>query len=105
MSHKPHFLSTKEQLEVKQQREKSKPRSAFNSQEQQQYRVAREPCINKYAKLIESRGILLTEAANQLAEEQSRLLYEDIFKPLDVFSMLQKRSKNVPQNDYTKKAA
>ena len=96
---------SKEQLEVEQEGEKSKPRGAFHSKEKQQQRVVSEPCINKYSKLIASRGIRLTEAAYELTEEQSRLLYEDIFKPLDLFSMLRERSKTLPQENYTKKAA
>ena len=58
-------------------------------------RFASEPCINKYSKLIESRGIQLTEAAYQLTEDQCRSLYEDIFKPLDVYSILQERRETV----------
>ena len=93
--------ASKQQLEVEQEGEKIK----FHSKEKQQQRVVSEPCINKYSKLIASRGIHLTEAAYELNEEQSRLLYEDIFKPLDLFSMLRERSKTVPQKNYTKKAA
>ena len=97
--------ASKEQLEVEQEGEESKPRGAFHDKEKQQQHVVSEPCINKYSKLIASRGIHLTEAAYELNEEQSRLLYEDIFKPLDLFSMLRERSKTVPQENYKKKAA
>ena len=68
-----------------------------NIRDQHRPRFASEPCINKYSKLIESRGIQLTEAAYQLTEEQCRSLYEDIFKPLDVYSMLQERRKTIQQ--------
>ena len=68
-----------------------------NIKDQPRPRFASEPCINKYSKLIESRGIQLTEAAYQLTEEQCRSLYEDIFKPLDVYSMLQERRKTIQQ--------
>lgn len=70
-------------------------RSAYRKPEKKQrQRVESEPCISKYTNLINSRGIQLTEAANDLTEEQCRLLYEDIFKPLDICSMLLERSKN-----------
>ena len=68
-----------------------------NIEDHHRPRFASEPCINKYSKLIASRGIKLTEAAYQLTEEQCRLLYEDIFKPLDVYSILQERRKTVQQ--------
>ena len=66
-----------------------------NFKDQNRQRVVSEPCINKYAELIASRGIQLTEAANELTEEECRLLYEDIFKPLDVSSILQQRNQAV----------
>lgn len=72
-------------------------KSTERGKEQQRKRVESEPCINKYAQFISNRGIQLTGAANELTEEQSRLLYEDIFKPLDIYSILQERSKNVSQ--------
>ena len=68
-----------------------------NIEHQHRPRFVSEPCINKYSKLIASRGIKLTEAAYQLTEEQCRLLYEDIFKPLDMYSILQERRKTVQQ--------
>ena len=68
-----------------------------NIEDQHRPRFVSEPCINKYSKLIACRGIKLTEAAYQLTEEQCRLLYEDIFKPLDVYSILQERRKTVQQ--------
>lgn len=67
-------------------------RTFVNAQQQRQHMVS-VPCINKYAQIISARGIKLTSAANELSEEQCRLLYEDIFKPLDVLSILQERRK------------
>ena len=83
---------------IKPQRSKSeKARSLYCDEQQQRPHIVSEPCINKYSQIISSRGIKLTEAANELSEEQCRLLYEDIqFKPLDFFSILQERMKNVP---------
>lgn len=72
-------------------------KSTERGKEQQRKRVESEPCINKYAPFISNKGIQLTEAANELTEERCRLLYEDIFKPLDIYSILQERSKNVSQ--------
>lgn len=67
----------------------------FGNAQQQRQRMVSVPCINKYAQIISARGIQLTSAANELSEEQCRLLYEDIFKPLDVFSiLLERRKKN-----------
>ena len=66
-----------------------------NIKDRHRRRVASEPCINKYAELIESQGIQLTEAVNELTEEECRLLYEDIFKPLDICSILQERIKEI----------
>ena len=94
------FPTVPELLEAEHRRETRKTRR-FQSEtgqstygdikDQPRQRVASEPCINKYADLIASRGIQLTEAANELTEEQCRLLYEDIFKPLDIYSILQQR--------------
>ena len=95
-----------EDRQVRRREIKSKPRrfqseteqcTFKNIRDQHRPRFASEPCINKYSKLIESRGIKLTEAAYQLTEEQCRSLYEDIFKPLDVYSMLQERRKTSQQ--------
>ena len=44
---------------------------------------------------IESQGIKLTAAAKELSDEKWRLLYEDIFKPLDFFSILHERRKEL----------
>ena len=96
------FPTVPELHELKNRRETRKPQR-FQSEtawsmyrpNQNRQRVVSEPCINKYAELIASRGIQLTEAANELTEEECRLLYEDIFKPLDVFSILQERSQAV----------
>ena len=52
-------------------------------------RFVSEPCGNKYTQLMEKQGAKLTNAAYELTEEQSRLLYEDMFKPLDVFALTQ----------------
>ena len=41
-----------------------------------------------YTQLMEKQGAKLTNAAYELTEEQSRLLYEDMFKPLDVFALI-----------------
>ena len=51
-------------------------------------RFVSEPCGNMYTKLMEKQGAKLTNAAYELTEEQSRLLYEDMFKPLDVFALI-----------------
>ena len=84
---------------IKPQRSKSeKTRGLYCNEQQQRPRIVSEPCINKYAQIISSRGIKLTEAANELSEEQCRLLYEDIFKPLDFFSILQERMENLPED-------
>ena len=56
-------------------------------------RFVSEPCGNKYTQLMEEQGAKLTNAAYELTEEQSRLLYEDIFKPLDVFALIQSAAK------------
>ena len=37
----------------------------------------------------------LTEAANQLSDEELALLYEDILKPLDFYAMLHERRKKL----------
>lgn len=42
---------------------------------------------------VSSQGIKLTEVAKELSDEKWRLLYEDIFKPLDFYSILHERSK------------
>lgn len=42
---------------------------------------------------VSSQGIKLTEVAKELRDEKWRLLYEDIFKPLDFYSILHERSK------------
>ena len=44
---------------------------------------------------IESQGIKLTAVAKELSDEKWRLLYEDIFKPLDFFSILHERRKEL----------
>ena len=44
---------------------------------------------------IASQGIKLTAAAKELSDEEWRLLYEDIFKPLDFYSILHERSKKL----------
>ena len=81
----------------------SKPERELGAIEQQQRQrvtgTSDEPCINKYAQLISCRGIKLTKAAYELDEEQCRLLYEDIFKPLDFVSILLERSKTAPQGN------
>ena len=51
-------------------------------------RFVSEPCGNMYTQLMEKQGAKLTNAAYELTEEQSRLLYEDMFKPLDVFALI-----------------
>ena len=51
-------------------------------------RFVSEPCGNTYTQLMEKQGAKLTNAAYELTEEQSRLLYEDMFKPLDVFALI-----------------
>ena len=51
-------------------------------------RFVSEPCGNMYTQLMEKHGAKLTNAAHELTEEQSRLLYEDMFKPLDVFTLI-----------------
>ena len=51
-------------------------------------RFVSEPSGNKYTQLMEKQGAKLTNAAYELTEEQSRLLYEDMFKPLDVFALI-----------------
>ena len=56
-------------------------------------RFVSEPCGNKYTQLMEKQGAKLTNAAYELTEEQSRLLYEDMFKPLDVFALIQSAAK------------
>ena len=56
-------------------------------------RFVSEPCGNMYTQLMEKQGAKLTNAAYELTEEQSRLLYEDIFKPLDVFALIQSAAK------------
>ena len=56
-------------------------------------RFQSEPCGNKYTQLMEKQGAKLTNAAYELTEEQSRLLYEDMFKPLDVFALIQSAAK------------
>ena len=95
------FPTVPELLEAEHRRETRKPRrfqsetgqsTNRNIKDQHRQRVLSEPCINKYAELIASRGIQLTEAANKLTEEECRLLYEDIFKPLDIYSILQERN-------------
>ena len=98
------FPTVPELLEAEHRRETRKPRrfqsetgrsTNRNIKDQHRQRVLSEPCINKYAELITSRGIQLTEAANKLTEEECRLLYEDIFKPLDICSILQERNQAV----------
>ena len=44
---------------------------------------------------ISSQGMKLTAAAKELNDEEWRLLYEDIFKPLDFYSILHERSKKL----------
>ncbi|KAL9983860.1 hypothetical protein ACROYT_G006102, partial [Oculina patagonica] len=44
---------------------------------------------------ILSQGIKLTAAAKDLSDEKWRLLYEDIFKPLDFYSILHERRKEL----------
>ena len=56
-------------------------------------RFVSEPSGNKYTQLMEKQGAKLTNAAYELTEEQSRLLYEDMFKPLDVFALIQSAAK------------
>ena len=56
-------------------------------------RFVSEPSGNKYTQLMEKQGAKLTNAAYELTEEQSRLLYEDMFKPLDVFALTQSAAK------------
>ena len=56
-------------------------------------RFVSEPCGNMYTQLMEKQGAKLTNAAYELTEEQSRLLYEDMFKPLDVFALIQSAAK------------
>jgi len=91
---------------IKPQRSKSeKTRGLYCNEQQQRPRIVSEPCINKCAQIISSRGIKLTEAANELSEEQCRLLYEDIFKPLDFFSILQERMENLPEDSQFEKDA
>ena len=98
------FPTVPELLEAEHRRETRKPRrfqsetgqSPYrNIKDQHRQRVLSEPCITKYAELIASRGIQLTEAANKLTEEECRLLYEDIFKPLDIYSILRERNRAV----------
>lgn len=45
--------------------------------------------------LISKRGIKLTAAAKELSDEKWSLLYEDIFKPLDVYAILHERKNNL----------
>ena len=42
-----------------------------------------------------SQGIKLTAAAKDLSDEKWRLLYEDIFKPLDFYAILHERRKEL----------
>ena len=44
---------------------------------------------------VSSQGIKLTAAAKDLSDEKWRLLYEDIFKPLDFYSILHERRKEL----------
>ncbi|KAJ7372352.1 hypothetical protein OS493_019797 [Desmophyllum pertusum] len=44
---------------------------------------------------ISKRGIKLTAAAKELSDEKWNLLYEDIFKPLDVYAILHERRNNL----------
>jgi len=50
------------------------------------------PSFEKFSFLLKYGG-KLTEPGKQMSDDEMKLLYEDIFKPLDFFSMLQKRSK------------
>ena len=58
-------------------------------------RFVSERCGNMYTQLMVKRGAKLTKAAYELTEKQSRMLYKDMFKPLDVFSLIQERSKKM----------
>lgn len=56
---------------------------------------ANTPCAPaKYYFLLEQ-GVKLTDAAKELSDEKMNLLYEDIFKPLDFYSILHERSKQL----------
>ena len=75
---------------VKARRYRSEP---LRRKELYRPRFVSEPCGNMYTQLMAKQGAKLTKAAYELTEEQSRMLYEDMFKPLDVFSLMQERSK------------
>ena len=80
--------------DVPKTREKVKARRYQSNPLQRKRKEPRRPrfvselCGNTYTQLMEKQGAKLTNAAYELTEEQSRLLYEDMFKPLDVFALI-----------------
>ena len=50
--------------------------------------------VTKYSFLLEQ-GVKLTDAAKELSDEKMNSLWEDIFKPLDFYSILHERRKQV----------
>ena len=64
------------------------------SQDEERKVCANTRGVTKYAFLLKQ-GVQLTDVAEELSDEKMNSLWEDIFKPLDFYSILHERNKEV----------